>query len=143
MIPGRCRLRRSCDSNRMSFNIPDYPLPPQNRLLISHRGYTSELEGRRSLPDHPVFQSRSVIRDKGYTRRAGSVDALIFGDYGGGKLIYVGRTRNGFTPATREQLFKRFRGLQTTECPLANLPEEKSGRWGVGLIAAKMKDCDG
>jgi len=57
--------------------------------------------------------------------------------------MYVGRTRNGFTPATREQLFKRFRGLQTTECPLANLPEEKSGRWGVGLIAAKMKDCDG
>jgi DNA ligase D-like protein (predicted ligase) len=77
----------------------------------------------------------------GYTLRGGSFDALIFGYYEGGKLIYVGRTRNGFTPPTRERLFKRFRGLQTTECPFANLPEEKSGRWGVGLTAAKMKDC--
>jgi ATP-dependent DNA ligase len=77
----------------------------------------------------------------GYTLKGGSFDALIFGYYEGGKLIYAGRTRNGFTPATREQLFKRFRGLQTTECPFANLPEGKSGRWGVGLTAAKMKDC--
>ena len=25
--------------------------------------------------------------------------------------------------------------------PFANLPEAKSGRWGAGLTAAKMKDC--
>ncbi len=25
--------------------------------------------------------------------------------------------------------------------PLADLPEAKSGRWGVGLTAVKMKDC--
>jgi ATP-dependent DNA ligase len=27
------------------------------------------------------------------------------------------------------------------KCPFANLPEEKSGRWGQGLTAAKMKEC--
>ena len=27
------------------------------------------------------------------------------------------------------------------ECPFANLPEAKHGRWGAGLTAAKMKDC--
>jgi ATP dependent DNA ligase C terminal region len=26
-------------------------------------------------------------------------------------------------------------------CPFVNLPEAKSGRWGAGLTAAKMKDC--
>jgi ATP-dependent DNA ligase len=26
-------------------------------------------------------------------------------------------------------------------CPFANLPEAKSGRWGVGLTAEKMTDC--
>ena len=36
---------------------------------------------------------------------------------------------------------KRFRGLETAECPFANLPEAKSGRWGAGLTAAKMTDC--
>jgi ATP-dependent DNA ligase len=53
----------------------------------------------------------------------------------------VARTRNGFTPASREKLFRRFRGLEVAQCPFANLPEAKSGRWGVGLTAEKMKEC--
>jgi ATP-dependent DNA ligase len=36
---------------------------------------------------------------------------------------------------------KKFRGLETKECPVANQPESKSGRWGAGLTKAKMKDC--
>ncbi len=66
---------------------------------------------------------------------------MIFGYYDGQKLIYIARCRNGFTPALRAQLFKRLHGLQTEQCPFANLPEAKSGRWGVGLTAAKMKEC--
>jgi DNA ligase D-like protein (predicted ligase) len=77
----------------------------------------------------------------GYTPGLKNFDALIFGYYDGGKLIYVVRCRNGFTPALREQLFKWFRGLGTDQCPFANLPEAKSGRWGVGLTAAKMNEC--
>jgi bifunctional non-homologous end joining protein LigD len=77
----------------------------------------------------------------GYTRGTKTFDALIFGYYEGEKLIYVARTRNGFTPATRAQLFKKFRGLEIGECPFANLPEAKSGRWGQGLTKAKMAEC--
>jgi ATP-dependent DNA ligase len=77
----------------------------------------------------------------GYTPGPKNFDALIFGYYEWDKLIYVARTRNGFTPASREKLFQRFRQLQTAECPFANLPEKKSGRWGFGLAAAKMKEC--
>ena len=32
-------------------------------------------------------------------------------------------------------------GLEIDECPFANLPEAKSGRWGQGLTAAKMAEC--
>ena len=77
----------------------------------------------------------------GYTVGTKTFDALIFGYYEGDRLIYAARTRNGFTPAVREQLFKRFRGLEIKDCPFVNLPETKSGRWGAGLTAAKMKDC--
>jgi bifunctional non-homologous end joining protein LigD len=38
-------------------------------------------------------------------------------------------------------VFKKFRGVAVKECPFANLPEAKSGRWGAGLTALKMKDC--
>lgn len=77
----------------------------------------------------------------GYTVGATPFDALIFGYYDGDRLIYAARTRNGFTPATRTALFKRFKGLEVEACPFANLPEEKSGRWGQGLTKAKMADC--
>ena len=55
--------------------------------------------------------------------------------------MYVARTRNGFTPALRMQLMKRFRPLDVSQCPFVNLPEKKGGRWGQGLTAEKMKDC--
>jgi bifunctional non-homologous end joining protein LigD len=56
-------------------------------------------------------------------------------------LIYAARTRNGFTPATRAQLFKKFKELEIDQCPFANLPEARSGRWGQGLTKAKMAEC--
>jgi bifunctional non-homologous end joining protein LigD len=77
----------------------------------------------------------------GYTLGGKNFDALIFGYYEGDSLLYAGRTRNGFTPPLRENLYKRFRGLEFAKCPFANLPEARSGRWGQGLTAAKMKDC--
>ena len=77
----------------------------------------------------------------GYTRGTSTFDAVVFGYYEGDQLIYVARTRNGFTPATRTRLFKKFKGLETEACPFVNLPEARSGRWGQGLTKAKMAEC--
>ena len=77
----------------------------------------------------------------GYTLGTKTFDALICGYYEGDRLMYAARTRNGFTPAVREQLFRAFRGLESAICPFVNLPEAKSGRWGAGLTAEKMKEC--
>jgi DNA ligase D-like protein (predicted ligase) len=77
----------------------------------------------------------------GYTPSPKNFDALVIGYYDGGKLIYAARTRNGFTPASRVQLFKKIKPLQIQDCPFANLPEKKAGRWGAGLTAAKMSEC--
>src|SRR4051812_12084840 len=77
----------------------------------------------------------------GYTVGTRTFDALIFGYYEGDRLIYAARTRNGFTPVMRQQLFKKLRPLEIGQCPFVNLPETRSGRWGHGLTAAKMADC--
>jgi bifunctional non-homologous end joining protein LigD len=77
----------------------------------------------------------------GYTPSPKNFDALVIGYYEGNKLMFAARTRNGFTPASRAGLFKKIKPLKTTECPFANLPEKKSGRWGAGLTAAKMEEC--
>ena len=77
----------------------------------------------------------------GYTIGTKTFDAVVIGYYDGDRLIYAARTRNGFTPATRNQLFKKFATLEIPECPFANLPEARSGRWGEGLTKAKMAQC--
>ena len=77
----------------------------------------------------------------GYTIGTRTFDALIIGYYENGQLMYASRTRNGFTPALRQQLFKKFRSVEIADCPFVNLPEARSGRWGVGLTKEKMADC--
>jgi bifunctional non-homologous end joining protein LigD len=77
----------------------------------------------------------------GYTIGATTFDALIFGYYDDGYLVYAARTRNGFTPPLRQKLFRIFRPLEVRDCPFVNLPETRSGRWGEGLTRAKMADC--
>jgi bifunctional non-homologous end joining protein LigD len=69
-------------------------------------------------------------------------DALVIGRRDeAGSLHYVARVRNGFTPALRAQVARRFAGLGTAQCPFVNLPEAYAGRWGQGLTAEKMAAC--
>jgi bifunctional non-homologous end joining protein LigD len=71
-------------------------------------------------------------------------DALVIGYYDGPNLIYAARTRNGFTPASRAELFKKIKPLEIAECPFANLPEKKAGLWGRRTDCSEMEEfgCD-
>lgn len=80
-----------------------------------------------------------VIR--GFTPASNGVDALVVGFYEGRRLMYAARVRSGLVPATRRDLYARMQSRISPDCPFANLPEAKSGRWGQGLTAAKMKQC--
>src|SRR4029450_4901956 len=110
--------------------------------LVAKRRASRYEPGQRS----GAWQKMRVNRGQefligGYTIGTKTFDAIIFGYYDGDRLLYAARTRNGFTPALRQQLFKMFRPLEIVDCPFANLPEAKSGRWGQGLTKAKMADC--
>ena len=77
----------------------------------------------------------------GYTPGLHGLDAIIVGYYRGKELVYVARTRNGFVPASRRQLFEKLKSLVILNCPFVNLPEKKQSRWGLGLTAEEMKKC--
>src|SRR3954463_5779049 len=130
------------------------PLDAELPVLIDSvkaHGFEGLVAKRRNSPYEPGLRSGAWMKMRvnrgqefvigGYTRGTKTFDALVFGYYEGDKLIYVARTRNGFTPATRAQLFRRFKGLEVAECPFVNLPEARSGRWGQGLTKAKMAEC--
>ena len=110
--------------------------------LIAKRGDSKYEPGLRSGAwlKMRVNQGQEFVIG-GYTPSLTNFDALVIGHYAGQKLIYAARTRNGFTPASRDQLFKKLKPLEIDECPFANLPEKKAGRWGAGLTAAKMEEC--
>ena len=118
---------------------------------VKAQGFEGLVAKRRSSVYEPGLRSGAWMKMRvnrgqefvigGYTRGTATFDALIFGYYEGKDLIYVARTRNGFTPVGRAQLFRKFKGLEIGECPFVNLPEARSGRWGQGLTKAKMADC--
>jgi hypothetical protein len=64
---------------------------------------------------------------------------LIVGYYDGDELTYVARTRNGFVPASRRQVFSKLKHLVTPSCPFVNFPETRRSRFGEELNAEKMK----
>ena len=117
--------------------MPSSPPPATDSIRIADtkRGCAPG-RGRRC-----AFNQGQEFVIGGYTPTAKNFDALIFGYYEGNNLMYAARTRNGFTPSSRASLFKQFRGLEANECPFANLPEARSGRWGQGLAAQKMEEC--
>jgi len=77
----------------------------------------------------------------GYTKGGRTFDALVPGRWDRDRLVYVARTRVGFTPASRERLMEKLRPLEIAVSAFANLPEANPGRWGEGLTAEKMKEC--
>lgn len=142
-------LRRLAEPIRYSVPLDaDLPVLIES---VKHHGFEGLVAKRRSSVYEPGLRTGAWMKMRvnrgqefvigGYTRGTKTFDALIFGYYEGDGLIYVARTRNGFTPVTRAQLFKRFKGLEIHECPFANLPEARSGRWGQGLTKAKMAEC--
>jgi hypothetical protein len=54
-----------------------------------------------------------------FTPSPKNFDARVIGYYERGKLMYAARTRNGFTPASRAELFKKIKPLEIADCPFA------------------------
>lgn len=75
----------------------------------------------------------------GYKPGSNGFEYLLVGYYDGRDLIFIAKIRNGFTPAIRRDVARRFAGLRTSQCPFANLPEPASARRGEAITAEVMK----
>jgi bifunctional non-homologous end joining protein LigD len=74
----------------------------------------------------------------GYVANGKNFDSIVVGFYERDDLVYVARVRNGFTPSSRDVVFKKFRGLEMPNCPFVNLPQREKGRWGEGLTGRPL-----
>ena len=55
--------------------------------------------------------------------------------------MFASKVGSGFDRRVLESLYKQFQKLKQPECPFANLPEKRPGRWGQGITASQMKRC--
>lgn len=80
----------------------------------------------------------------GFTEPEGSrkhIGALIVGVHAEGGLQCVGKVGTGFNERLLQELHEQFKPLIQKKCPFANLPADRSGRWGQGITQAEMKRC--
>src|SRR5467141_2363408 len=122
------------------LKISDYIETAPEDLLSEVRA--QELEGiigkRKDSLYQPGKRSGSWIKYRvnrgqefvigGYFPGPHGFDSLIVGYYDGDNLVYVARTRNGFVPASRRQVFSKLKHLVTPSCPFVNLPETRRSR---------------
>ena len=75
----------------------------------------------------------------GYNPDGETFQSLLVGYYEGAKLIFAGKVRQGFNPASRRRLFASLAPLALPKCPFANLPSSKKSHFGEGVTAEDMK----
>ncbi len=128
--------------------------PEQLWTEVCQRGLEGLIGKQRNSKYEPGKRSGAWIKVKctsaqefvigGYTPPQGAREkfgAIMVGYYEGDKLIFASKVGTGFDRRVLEALHKQFQKLKQPECPFANLPDKRPGRWGQGITASQMKRC--
>lgn len=67
--------------------------------------------------------------------------ALLVGFFEDGRLKYCGKAGTGFNTKLLGSLHARLQALARADCPFANLPEQRGGRYSPRITASEMKKC--
>ena len=74
----------------------------------------------------------------GYNPDSKTFSSILAGYYEDNRLMFAGKVRQGFNPASRRTLFNGLQPLKTNRCPFANLPLSKTGHFGEGITKEDM-----
>jgi DNA ligase D-like protein (predicted ligase) len=151
MVERRALLKSLVVIRDKRIRITDYLEAAPKDLLaaVREQGLEGIIGKRKDSVYQPGKRSGAWIKYRvnrgqefvigGYFPGLHGIDSLIVGYYDEGKLTYVARTRNGFVPASRRQVFSKLKHLVTPACPFVNLPDRRHSRFGEELNAEKMK----
>jgi DNA ligase D-like protein (predicted ligase) len=151
MVERRALLKSLVVNRDKRIRIADYFEAAPKDLLsaVREQGLEGVIGKRKGSLYQPGKRSGAWIKYRvnrgqefvigGYFPGPHGFDSLIVGYYDGNELMYVARTRNGFVPASRRQVFSKLKHLVMQACPFVNLPETRRSRFGEELNAEKMK----
>jgi DNA ligase D-like protein (predicted ligase) len=141
--------------HRLSFNAPillSAPLPGEPATIeravrdaglegvVAKRADSIYEPGRRSTSWVKVrFSHRQEFVVGGFKPGSTTFDSVLAGYYDGGRLMYAGKVRAGFTARSRADVFDRIAGSAIARCPFTNLPNSTGkSHWGEGITAEEM-----
>jgi bifunctional non-homologous end joining protein LigD len=67
--------------------------------------------------------------------------ALLVGYHQHGRLQFAGKVGTGFDAKLLRAIFEKLKPLSQPDCPFANLPEKRAGRFAAGVTAREMRTC--
>jgi bifunctional non-homologous end joining protein LigD len=76
----------------------------------------------------------------GYKPDGRSFQSILAGYYEGTKLLFAGKVRQGFNPASRRRLLETMRPLVVNKCPFDNLPSSRKSHFGEGITIDEMRE---
>lgn len=76
----------------------------------------------------------------GYKPDSQSFQSILAGYYDNKKLLFAGKVRQGFNPASRRRLLEAMRPLLMHKCPFDNLPSSRKSHFGEGITIDEMKE---
>jgi ATP-dependent DNA ligase len=133
------------------IHLVEYQEKSAAEMLVAMKnlGLEGVIAKRRDSIYHPGKRNGAWVKYRiqkgqefvvgGYFPGTYGFDSIIVGYYRGKDLTYVARTRNGFVPASRRELFAKFKGLEMSACPFVNLPDTHPSRFGRELDKEAMK----
>jgi bifunctional non-homologous end joining protein LigD len=147
----RRKVLRSLKFSSPRIHLVEYQETSATEMLAAVKGMGLEgvIAKRKDSQYEPGKRSGAWVKCRlhqgqefvigGYFPGSLGFDSIIVGYYRGKDLMYVARTRNGFVPASRRQVFAKLKDKVIPTCPFVNLPETHPARFGRELDAEAMK----
>jgi bifunctional non-homologous end joining protein LigD len=85
------------------------------------------------------FNRRQEFVVGGVKPHGSGFESLLVGYYEGARLLFAGKVRAGLRPHSRSEIARLLQGTETPDCPFADLPTAKAGRWSEGVTAEDMQ----
>lgn len=102
--------------------------------------YKSDVRSREWLKVKTEKHQEAIVA--GYTINENTTkkfSALLMGVYEGKELVFIGPVGTGFTAKMQDELLKKMKPLQTSECPFAEVPDyNKPSRFRPNPPKAKV-----
>jgi bifunctional non-homologous end joining protein LigD len=146
----KTKLREMLAGSDVRFNGDLYGKPQAIIRTIKEAGLEGIIAKRRDSVYRAGTRVDSWLKFKvdkaqefvigGYKPDAGSFQSILAGYYEGKKLLFAGKVRQGFNPASRKRVLDVMRPLLTNNCPFDNLPSSRKSHFGEGITIDDMKE---